>query len=153
MTYDEVLDRIEREVHIGAPAEVVWELVSQPGWWINDGEVVPHRVEEREDHVVVHHPTHGSFAIRTVSSVPPRHVAYRWLGDDDGQGTTLVEFWIADVGDGVVLKVVESGFASLPGTLEQRRRLRQDNAEGWDTELAAALGHCAPTAAFGASGS
>lgn len=153
MTYDAALDRIEREVHILAPAEVVWELVSQPGWWINDGTVIPHRVEEREDHVVVHDPTHGAFAVRTVSSTPPRHVAYRWLGDDAGVGTTLVEFWIADVGDGVVLRVVESGFATLPGTLEQRHRLYQDNAEGWDTELAAALAHCAASPAFGASGS
>ena len=153
MTYDAALDRIEREVFIGASAEVVWGLVSQPGWWINDGTVVAHRVEEREDHVVVHDPTHGAFAVRTVSSTPPRHVAYRWLGDDAGAATTLVELWIADVRDGVVLRVVESGFSTLPGTLEQRHRLYQDNAEGWDTELAAALAHCTPSPAYGASGS
>ena len=31
-------DRIERKIEIDAPAEWVWLLVSQPGWWIDDGD-------------------------------------------------------------------------------------------------------------------
>ena len=30
-------DRIEREIHVDAPIERVFALVSEPGWWIEDG--------------------------------------------------------------------------------------------------------------------
>ena len=31
------LDRIDRSIEIDAPAERVWDLVTRPGWWINEG--------------------------------------------------------------------------------------------------------------------
>jgi hypothetical protein len=49
--------------------------------------------------------------------------------------TTLVEFWLEAAGDGVAVRVVESGFDSLDSTEEIRRRNREDNDDGWRQEL------------------
>ncbi|WP_049576103.1 SRPBCC domain-containing protein [Streptomyces sp. SBT349] len=136
-------DRIEREIAIAAPAERVWDLISRPGWFINDGAVIEHRIEDRGDLHIVHDPVHGAFPIRTESLDPPRYAAFRWLAEEGegggGAASTLVEFWIDDARDGgVVLRVVESGFSSLGGSEEDRRRRIEENTEGWVTELAAA---------------
>jgi hypothetical protein len=40
----EIVDRIEREIVIDATVARVWQLVSEPGWWIGDG--------DRTDHVL-----------------------------------------------------------------------------------------------------
>lgn len=140
-------DRIERTIEIAAPADTVWKLVSEPGWWINDGQVVEHRIERDGDTSTVHDPVHGAFTIRTERLDPPRHAAFRWLtvrpdGRIDGGPSTLVEFWIEDrTPSGVVLRVVESGFGALEVSEQQRRLTIEDNTAGWETELAAARTH------------
>lgn len=138
-----VVDRIEREIHIGAPAERVWPLIARPGWWINEGQVVDLHTDVDGDVTTVHHPRYGAFRIRTVRLDEPRYAAYRWLGGEAGTGseghTTLVEFWVEEQdGGGVRLRVVESGFASLPGDDASRRRAFQENDQGWREELLAA---------------
>ncbi|MGI9002113.1 MAG: hypothetical protein ACR2GH_10630 [Pseudonocardia sp.] len=37
-TAHENADRIEREILINTPLDRVWDLVSEPGWWIGDGD-------------------------------------------------------------------------------------------------------------------
>lgn len=140
MTDTATQDRIERQVDIDATAEKVWGLISRPGWWVNEGTVVDHPVEKRGDLDVVRHPTHGEFAIRTVALNPPRHAAYRWE-PGEGDQATLTEFWVEDRDGGVVLKVVESGFASLDVDEAERRRLIAGNIEGWEVEVEAARRH------------
>jgi uncharacterized protein YndB with AHSA1/START domain len=140
-------DRIERQIDIGAPAQRVWDLVAEPGWYINDGTIVDHRIERDGGTSVVHDPTHGAFRFRTVELDPPRYAAFRWLSDepgpDGGEASTLVQFWIDERADGVTLRVVESGFASLGGSEDDRRRRVAENSDGWETELAAARRHLA----------
>lgn len=131
-------DRIEREISIEASPQRVWELVSRPGWWINDGEVVDHPFDPDSDVNVISHPVHGDFRIKTVSLDAPRYAAFRWLGDDAGAASTLVEFWIDGGDSGVTLRVVESGFDSLGVTEEERRKQVEGNTEGWLIELEAA---------------
>lgn len=132
------LDRIERQIDIDATAERVWELISEPGWFINDGTIVEHTIEAAGEGVhVVHDPVHGAFTFETVELDRPRYAAFRWLGGD--QGSTLIEFWIdANNGGGVTLRVAESGFAALNLSEEERRKQFDGNCEGWATELAAA---------------
>jgi uncharacterized protein YndB with AHSA1/START domain len=146
-TPTDVDDRIERQIDIDAPAERVWDLVSEPGWYINDGTIVDHRIEHEGDVAVVHDPTHGAFRIRTVELDPPRYAAFRWLSadptPDGGEASTLVQFWVDERPRGVTVRVVESGFGSLGGTEEDRRRRVAENTEGWETELAAAAAHLA----------
>jgi len=137
-------DRIEKQVEIDATAETVWSLVSQPGWFINDGAVVDHRIEDRGDHLVVTDPVHGSFVLRVVRLEAPRYAAFRWMGREDEQApSTLTEFWIDDRPEGgVLLRVVESGLASLHDDLELRRATFEGNTKGWDIELGVARAWC-----------
>ena len=143
------LDRIEQQIDIDATAQRVWELISTPGWWINDGEIVEHRLEQRDSHVVVHDPVHGEFVLRVEALETPRYAAYRWFSGPpatahadatlDAASSTLVEFWIEEHDrGGVTLRVAESGFEGLDRTAEERRKMFDDNTEGWTLELAAA---------------
>ncbi|WP_305093417.1 ATPase [Prescottella sp. R16] len=148
----DVLDRIERTIEIDAPASRVWTLISEPGWYINDERIVEHRIERRGDLDVVHDPVHGEFAFATVRLDEPRYAAFRWLADPgaaDGP-STLVEFTIVEAAPGrVLLTVVETGFASLPGTEIERRERYDGNAAGWAIELALAKGHVEAVDAVG----
>ncbi len=137
-------DRIERSIPIAADADRVWQLVSEPGWWINDGRITEHRIEHDGDVTTVHDPVHGAFPIRTVQLDPPRYAAFRWLAAG-GRGravddqSTLIEFWVEKQHEGgVLLRVVESGLDALGATEEQRRRDLEEHTEGWERELAAA---------------
>ena len=147
----DIADRIERQIEIEAPAQRVWDLVSEPGWYINDGTVVDHRIERDGDVDVVHDPVHGAFRFRTVALDPPRYAAFRWLSDEPGpeggEAGTLVEFWLDERTDGVTLRVAESGFASLGGTEDDRRRRVAENTDGWEKELVVARAHLAGQAA------
>ena len=139
-------DRIERQIDINAPADKVWGLISRPGWWINEGTIVDHPEEKRDDLDVVRHPEYGEFPIRTVKLDAPRYAAFRWepaSGKERaaGEQSTLTEFWIEDRDGGVVLKVVESGFASLDVDEAERRKMIEGNTEGLSLELEAARKH------------
>ncbi|WP_418607781.1 hypothetical protein [Georgenia sp. SUBG003] len=81
---------------------------------------------------------------RTVELDEPRYAAFRWMADpaDPEAAATLVEFWIEERSESsVVLKVAASGFASLPGDAQERRRQFDANTEGWRIELSLARSH------------
>jgi uncharacterized protein YndB with AHSA1/START domain len=150
-----VQDKIEREITINAPIERVWQLVSQPGWWIGDGDTSGQKRYKEGELEVVEDPRYGKFPLRVEGSEEFRYVAFRWISQatepDSGtpasagaQGTvepakensTLVEFWLSELSGGATLvRVVESGFSTLPGTDETRRRAFEGNTEGWRQQL------------------
>jgi uncharacterized protein YndB with AHSA1/START domain len=132
---DEIADRIEREILIEAPIQSVWRLVSQPGWWIGDGDRSRQVVTQESDHVVVDDPRYGRFQVFPVSAEAPRHVAFRspWEG-----ASTLVEFFLSEADGGTLLRVVESGFASLVVSAEDRATFIDGNTKGWETQLGVA---------------
>lgn len=124
-------NKVEREIQVDAPIERVFSLVSEPGWWIEDG---PDRVVTHEgDVTVVELPRYGRFPVLPVSSDAPRHVAFR--GGAPGQEASdgaLVEFFLSEHEGGTLLRVVESG---LPHGEDEHHRV-----DGWGIELAAAKG-------------
>lgn len=131
-------DRIERSIRIQAPAERVWQLICEPGWFINDGALVEHRIERDGDLCTVHDPVHGAYTFRILALDEPRYAAFRWLADptDPASPSTDVEFWITpDEAGGVRLTVVESGFDALPGDATEKRRQMAETTEGWEVEL------------------
>ena len=72
---------------------------------------------------------------------PPTRFSYRWApfkdpgGEEPVEGnSTLVEFTLQPEGDGTRLRVVESGFASLATSDEQRAKNLGSNTEGWKAE-------------------
>ena len=132
-------DRIEQQVTINAPLDRVWELVSQPGWW------VPSDVEKPIDRTpgartVRESKKWGTFIVETVRIEPQTYAAFRWAsqfpGEDLAPGkTTLVEFAVTPTPDGVTVAVTETGFASIDASAENRQSGFDDNTKGWAMEL------------------
>ncbi|PAN00878.1 polyketide cyclase [Streptomyces sp. Alain-F2R5] len=128
-------DRIERETLIAAPIERVWPLVAEPGFWATD-ENPSGTVAEEGQSTVATHSEHGDFPVRAEKVVPPTYVAYRWVSAFPGEelrddNSTLVEFTLTPEGDMTRLRVVESGFAALPTSEDNRRNVIRDHADGW----------------------
>lgn len=141
------LDRIERQIDIDTDAQRVWALISEPGWWINDGEIVSNPIVERRGAwVVLRDAVHGAFAVQTVRFEPPRYAAFRWKPGEtlDATATTLVEFRVSERPGGVRLLVVESGFAALGDDRAAALARREENTKGWETELSAAQARLDP---------
>jgi uncharacterized protein YndB with AHSA1/START domain len=113
-------DRVERTVEIAAPAERVWDILTQPqhiGSWFGSG--APATVDLRPDGVMVLEPAPGErYVARVVKVDPPHYFAYRWASAypdvlADETNSTLVEFRLVAEGATTRLTVCESGFASL----------------------------------------
>jgi uncharacterized protein YndB with AHSA1/START domain len=131
-----VQDKIEREIVINAPLERVWGLVSEPGWWIGDGDRSGQRRWKEGDLDVIEDPRYGRFPLRTVAIEPTRYISFRWIMDPANEGepeqpTTLVEFWVNERDGGTVVRIVESGFAKLPNAEEAIK----GNTEGWKFQM------------------
>ncbi|MGY5036226.1 SRPBCC domain-containing protein [Streptomyces sp. 900116325] len=133
-------DRIERETLIEAPLERVWSLVAEPGFWVADKASLPGTVAEEGASMVAKNAEYGDFPVRVEKVQPPTYLAYRWASAFPGEelredNSTLVEFTLTPEGDRTRLRVVESGFATLAGSEELRRRAVKDNTGGWPQEL------------------
>jgi uncharacterized protein YndB with AHSA1/START domain len=139
-------DKIEREITIDAPVQRVWELVTEPGWWIGDGDDRSGQQRRREGNVdIVDDPRFGSFPVRTVRVEPRSYASFRWAstfpGEDLREGnSTLIEFWLRPQDEGTLLRVVESGFASLDGSPEVVSRSYAGNLDGWAEQMAVIKG-------------
>jgi uncharacterized protein YndB with AHSA1/START domain len=134
-----IADRIEQEILIEAPPEVVWELVTDPehvGVWFGDAAEIDLRPG---GDAALTWEGHGTFLARLERVEPPRFFSFRWArpkGTPPAEGnSTLVEFSLNAEGDGTRLRVVESGFAALAVPEDERAQRFADNAEGWNIEL------------------
>ena len=137
-----IRDRIERETVIDAPLERVWEVITEAEhlgrWFGNAGAEIDLRPGGA---MVLRWAPDRAHRARVVAVEPPTRFSYRWAPFDDPGGdepvegnSTLVEFTLQPEGDGTRLRVVETGFASLPGSDEQRARHLEGNTEGWQRE-------------------
>jgi uncharacterized protein YndB with AHSA1/START domain len=130
---------IEDEITIDASLERVWELVTEPGWWVpSDREVT---AERSAGAVVVRESAqYGRYAVEVVELNPRTYAAFRWAGMFPGEElapgkTTLVEFLLAETADSVRVTVRESGFADLDAAEEDRQSGLTSDTEGWRIEL------------------
>lgn len=133
-------DSIERSVTITAPLARVWDLVTEPGWWVPTD--APAAAAERAPgHVVVRESEKwGRFPVEVVELRPMTYAAFRWSsafpGDDLVAGrTTLIEFTVTPTDDGVRVAVTESGFAQLDASEEVKAKSLESNSGGWTEEL------------------
>lgn len=144
-----VSDTIERDIFIAAPVEKVWELVSVPGWWINEGTLDLDGVEWLDgDRAVVHHCDAGDILVERLEAEAPRSATFRWLvsgaevrrpeAAQDQFLYTRVTFTLTPESGGTRLAVTECGFAAAAMEEKARRRAYADNSEGWKIELNAA---------------
>jgi uncharacterized protein YndB with AHSA1/START domain len=132
---------IEREIHVNASPEVVFEVVSSPEhlkeWWPDDavveatdgavGQVVFHRAAPEEALVV---------PITVVEALPPRLFSFRWVyeeGEAPGPGNSLlVTFELEPAGEGTRVRMTESGFRERGWEVAVLEEAYRDHSEGWD---------------------
>ena len=139
-TIEDVPDEIRRSIHIDADARVVWEIIAEPGWFINEGSWAEHEITTDGDVARVVDPVHGEFSLRTVTLEPPHRAVFEWLSGQAGEiaagdPVNTVEFTVEPDGTGVLLTVRETGFAALHDDAVVRRRRFEENSEGWVIEL------------------
>src|SRR5882757_1315275 len=144
-------DRIEKEVLLRAPLDRVWRAISDSsefGRWFGvtldgpfvagnslNGVITPTTVDDDVARQQEPH-TGQSDTWHVVAVEPQRRLAFCWHpyavepgADYSQEPTTLVEFTLTEAPDGVLLKIVESGFDAIP---EERRTAAFDaNSGGW----------------------
>jgi uncharacterized protein YndB with AHSA1/START domain len=134
-----VLDRIEREIVIDAPVDVVWAVVTEPeqiSRWLSDSVELDLRPGGEARFVWA---GRGTVEARVERVEPPHVFAFRWVPALSAELTDgnllLVEFTLTPEGQGTRLTVVETGFAQLAGSEEDRREHFDGHRRGWELEL------------------
>ncbi len=132
-------DRIEREIIINAPQDRVWAVLTEADHvarWFGDSAEVDLRPGGK---MIFGWKEHGNHHARVERVDPPGFFSYRWArlaGIEPAPGnSTLVEFTLIPEGSATRLRVVETGFASLDGSEEDRGTAVKQNTEGWISEL------------------
>jgi uncharacterized protein YndB with AHSA1/START domain len=132
---------IERQIHIEATPEVVYQAISMPEhlreWWPDEAELEPvpgatgvisfgNRTTS-EAHVV---------SLTVIEADPPRRFSFRWVYDEGEAATSgnslLVVFELVPSGAGTLLRFTETGFREKgweAAVLEEQYR---DHVSGWD---------------------
>jgi uncharacterized protein YndB with AHSA1/START domain len=136
--------RIEREIVIAAPLDVVWRAVTEPAqvsrWFADEVDLVAKpgyngrltfTEHARKQPVSVH---------ITVQSVEPeRSWSYRWMHPEDAEprdgNSTVVVFTLTPEGDGTRLRVVETGMERMGWSAEEHDSYVDDHTEGWTIHL------------------
>ncbi|WP_460855632.1 SRPBCC domain-containing protein [Nocardiopsis coralliicola] len=129
------------ETDVAAPAERVWELMTEPEglqqWWAFDGARMDPVEGGRAEFTWKEH---GRFRAVVDRAVPGRLLAllFALAPDTDPApgGATLVEFHVEPADSGTRVRIVETGFEALTGTADDRKRVIAENAEGWNAGLA-----------------
>lgn len=135
---------IDQSITINAPIERVYTLITDPkhfGTWFSegvDGDFTP------GSQPVIHEGKYGDFRLAIVDARPHNYFAYRWVsgthftpegfvGNPLEHPNTLVEFFLEPVGEGTLVRVIETGFAHLPEHYASQNH--SDNTGGWTYQL------------------
>ena len=132
---------IEREIHIDASPEVVFEVISSPEhlkeWWPDEvtldpvpggtGELVFGSDEDPRAHVA---------AVTVFDAEPHRLFSFRWTHPADEPATTtnslLVTFELTPSGAGTRLRMTEVGFREQGWEVAVLEEQYNDHVNGWN---------------------
>lgn len=135
---------IEREIHIDASPEVVFDVISSPvhlrEWWPDEadfeptpgavGELVWGDKESGEAQVV---------PMTVVEAEPPRLFSFRWVHPEAEVATPanslLVTFELVPSGAGTVVRLTETGFRERGWEIAVLEEQYKEHCVGWDTYL------------------
>jgi uncharacterized protein YndB with AHSA1/START domain len=144
-------DRIEKKILLHAPRKRVWRALTDSkefGTWFGmkfdgpfapgatmRGVIVPTQVNA--DVAKAQKPYEGlPFEITIEKMEPERLFSFRWHPnavergvDYSAEPTTLIEFVLEEVANGILLTVTESGFDRIP--LARRAKAFTANEQGW----------------------
>lgn len=132
---------IERTLHIAAPPEVVFAVVSDPAhvreWWADEAEFAADQpgwlafgdLEADGKRV----------RFQVADARPHTLFSFRWTHEDDvepGPGNSnLVVFELAPVDGGTLLRFIETGFRERGWSEAKARDVHADHTNGWDYYL------------------
>lgn len=136
-----VEDLIQREIVIEASRDRVWAVLTEAkhiaGWFGDASAEVDLWPGGKAAFSWKEHGTHRAIVQQ---AEPPEFFSYRWARGTDvepAEGTsTLVEFTLTEVPAGTLLRVVETGFASLHASPAEQAQAATENIQGWTAELA-----------------
>ncbi len=126
---------IEREIHIEAAPEVVYEVISTPEhmrqWWPDEADLDP---VPGAAGVISFGDTDQPIAV--VEADPPQRFAFRWVADE-GEALTstrslLVTFDLIPAGSGTLLRFSETGFREKGWEAAVLEEQYAEHVAGWD---------------------
>ena len=138
-------DRIERQILLAAPRSKVWHALVDAesfGDWFGVNLKGQRFVvgETTRGHITYPGYEHLVCEMQVERIEPERLFAYRWhpyavdpAVDYSREPTTLVEFTLEAHADGILLRLVESGFDRIP--LARRAEAFRMNSGGWDEQM------------------
>jgi uncharacterized protein YndB with AHSA1/START domain len=132
---------IEREIHVDAPPEVVYAVISTPEhmreWWPDDAKLEP--VPGATGVISFGDPATPDAHIETLTVMeadPPRRFSFRWIADEDADPTPanslLVTFELTPSGAGTLLRFTETGFREKGWEVAVLEEQYRDHVKGWD---------------------
>lgn len=131
---------LEREIHIDAAPEVVFDVVSSPDhlreWWPDEAEFPA--VPGGAGRIGFGDREHGVTWVRftVVDAAPPRLFSFRWTHEEGEQAapgnSNLVVFELEPAGDGTLLRMTETGFRERGWDEAKAAETYADHANGWD---------------------
>lgn len=142
---DTSTDRIERQILLKAPRSRVWHALADAeafGDWFGVALKGKHFVAGQHTQGYITYPgyEHLLWDVLIERVEPERMLSFRWHPyavdpsvDYSQEPTTLVVFELEDTSEGILLRLVESGFDSIPA----KRRLEafRMNSGGWDQQM------------------
>jgi len=141
---------IEREFHVDAAPEVVFDVISSPDhirqWWqADEAELGP--VAGTSGELVWGDRSSGTAHIARLTVVEaeqPRHFSFRWVYDDDvvapGPGNSLlVTFDLVPTSAGTTVRLTESGFRERGWETAVLEKEYNDHVSGWDAHFVGGL--------------
>ena len=133
-------DRIEREIDIDAPIEVVWTVITEPehitGWFTDSAELdLRPDGEGRFGWDVKETSRRSVHNLRVERVDPPHFFSFRWNypeGDEPTEtNAPLVEFSLEARGASTRLRLVESGLEGIARSEEERETYYAEHSSGW----------------------
>jgi uncharacterized protein YndB with AHSA1/START domain len=125
---------IEREIHVEASPEVVYEVVSSPEhvaeWWTDDAtfEARPGAAGE-----LVFGDRVNVVPMTVVNAEPPRLFSFRWCyPQDQVENALLVTFELTPKGSGTLVRLTETGFREMGWETAKLAEQYQEHVMGWD---------------------
>ncbi|WP_165216849.1 SRPBCC domain-containing protein [Schaalia sp. ZJ1691] len=142
------VDRVEADVVVAATQEAVWAVVSEPGWWMNDGPLDDHEVERDEDGVYhVEDPDAGEWLVEREDEDPMDMISFRWdprASDElDSDQCTRIEISLSEEDGGTAVHIEESGISTLDSDEAVVRQIWENEQGMWEDALAQIAAHFA----------
>jgi uncharacterized protein YndB with AHSA1/START domain len=133
---------IEREIHVAATPEVVYEVVSRPEhlreWWPDDA-VLGEPLAGAEGELVFGRRGEAGAVVERLTVVeadPPRTFSFRWTHGPGEAATAatslLVTFALEPTATGTRLTLTETGFRERGWEVAVLEERYSDHVQGWD---------------------